>query len=214
MKKYYIFDFDGTLVDSMPYWINMDFDLMKSCGIEPNEELHKTLWTMSVTEMAKYCIEHFNLDKSVEEITTAIYGVMTKHYIEDIKLKEGVKEVLDKLKAEGCKLGIVTLSAGKIVRACLKANNAEEYFDSIITTMDTGLSKRDDGIYLKALEDLGCKAEEAVYIDDSEYALKSGKRLGFTTIGVYEKCNVEGTNNIKEVSDYYMDTFKDWPNNL
>lgn len=212
MKNTYFFDFDGTLVDSMPYWYRCDEEYLILKGIKPEPNIHEILWPFSVYETATYYHEHYGVDKDPKDIVDEIYEIMGEHYAKDIDFRPGVKDVILDLKKKGNKVGILTLTAESVVRKSLiKEGLNEDVFDLIITTMDTGMSKKEPEIYNVAMQKLGSKPEETVMVEDSLYALKVAKKIGLTTVGVYENMSKDNWCKIKEVADYAIEDFSKWP---
>lgn len=212
MKNTFLFDFDGTLVDSMPYWYACDEEYLILKGIKPEENIHEVLWPFSVFETANYYHDYYGVDKDPNDIVDEIYEIMGQHYLNDINFRPGVKDLILDLKSKGNKVGILTLTSESIVRKSLiKEDLNEGIFDLIITTMDTGMSKQEPEIYNVAMQKLGSKPEETVMVEDSLYALKVAKTTGLTTVGVYEDMSKHNWCKIKEVADYAIEDFSKWP---
>ena len=103
-----IFDLDGTLVDSMWVWSQIDIDYLKSKGYEMPENLNSEICHLSFIQTANYFKERFNLSDSIETISNDWHNMAFKHYSENVKLKNGVKQFLDKLKEKNIKIALAT----------------------------------------------------------------------------------------------------------
>ena len=100
-KKYAIFDMDGTLVDSMPYWRNI---LSEYLGMPISQEYAEKIANINVTESVALSIETFGLQKSVSQVFNEMNELMKFHYLNHVQLKPGIGEYLQKLKTQNISL--------------------------------------------------------------------------------------------------------------
>ena len=107
-----IFDLDGTLVDSMWVWSQIDVDYLKTKGHRMPEDLRNEISHLSFSQTAVYFKERFKLDDSIEEILDNWHNMAFDHYSNNVKLKLGVKDFLDHLKASDIKIGLATSNSG------------------------------------------------------------------------------------------------------
>ena len=106
--KAVIFDLDGTLVDSMGLWKDIDIEFLGERGITYEDDLQEKIEGMSFTETAVYFKEYYHLDESVEELKK-IWNQMAEYkYRYEVLPKPGVIEFLDTLKKKKIKMGIAT----------------------------------------------------------------------------------------------------------
>ena len=103
-----LFDMDGTLIDSMWMWKNIDIEYLGRYGIELPEDLQKEIEGMSFSETAVYFKERFSLDVPIESIKSDWNQMAWNKYENEVTVKDGVFEFLDYLKEQGIKLGIAT----------------------------------------------------------------------------------------------------------
>ena len=90
-KKAFIFDLDGTLVDSMWMWKDIDVEFLSAYGYECPEDLQKSIEGMSFSETAVYFKERFALPLKLEEIKQIWTEMSLEKYRREVSLKHGVR---------------------------------------------------------------------------------------------------------------------------
>ena len=129
-----IFDLDGTIIDSMDVWETIDIKFLEKRNITmPNDYIEK-INSMSFEEVAKYTIERFNLNESVDSLIKEWNDMAIYEYSNNIKLKPNVKEYLVKLKKHDIKIGLATSSPKELYEPVLKNNKVYDYFDHLSVT--------------------------------------------------------------------------------
>lgn len=202
--KAVIFDFDGTLADSMWMWPSIDEDYLKKFGIECPETLHTELEGKSPIECAKYFQEKFNINESEEAMMDAWNEMAAYNYEHKVFLKPGIESFLKKLKENGIKIGIGSSNFKELVVSALKNNGVLEYIDSIHVSSEVAAGKPAPDIYKLTAEDLGVKPGECLVFEDIVQGLLAGKRAGMKTVAVFDECSSEKQELNKEMCDYYI----------
>jgi 16S rRNA pseudouridine516 synthase len=202
--KAVIFDFDGTLADSMWMWPSIDEEYLKKFGIECPETLHTELEGKSPNECAKYFQEKFNINESEEAMMDAWNDMAAYNYEHKVFLKPGVESFLKKLKENGIKIGIGSSNFKELVVSALKNNGVLEYIDSIHVSSEVHAGKPAPDIYELTAEDLGVKPRECLVFEDIVQGLLAGKRAGMKTVAVFDECSSEKQELNKEMCDYYI----------
>lgn len=202
-----IFDLDGTLVDSMWVWSQIDIDYLKSKGYEMPENLNSEICHLSFIQTANYFKERFNLSDSIETISNDWHNMAFKHYSENVKLKNGVKQFLDKLKEKNIKIALATSNSIPLLEACLKNNGIYDYFDSITTTDEVSNGKNCPDVYLLAANKLNVKPAECVVFEDILPAIKGAKAANMTVIAVHDEHSSKDLDKIIETSDKYINSY-------
>lgn len=202
--KAVIFDFDGTLADSMWMWPSIDEDYLKKFGIECPETLHTELEGKSPIECAKYFQEKFNINESEDAMMDAWNEMAAYNYEHKVFLKPGIESFLKKLKENGIKIGIGSSNFKELVVSALKNNGVLEYIDSIHVSSEVAAGKPAPDIYKLTAEDLGVKPGECLVFEDIVQGLLAGKRAGMKTVAVFDECSSEKQELNKEMCDYYI----------
>ena len=208
MLKGAIFDFDGTLVDSMYIWDTIGEDYLRSLGKEPHEDLKETFMTLTLEEAAEYYRTHYGVTLSVKEIVDGVNTMVEGIYRTRVALKQGVADFLAQLKDNGTRMCIATVTDRYLVEETLDRLGILQYFSEIFTCAEVGYGKDKPIIYRKALEHLGTTKNETYVFEDSLFALKTAEADGFTTVGVYDR-HENRQDNLKNLADYYIVDFAD-----
>ena len=121
----------------------------------------------------------------------------------DIRFFEGVKETLWALKEKGYLLGVVTDTASPlyIKLAWFERGGFGEVWDAVISSKDLGVRKPNAKIYLAALQQLGLKAEQAIFIGHKTSELNGARAVGMKTIAFNNDETAEADYFIKQFSD-------------
>ena len=203
-----IFDFDGTLLDSMFIWDTIGEDYLRTLGKEPHEDLKETFMTLTLEEAAEYYREHYKVTLSVTEIVDSINAMVEGIYRTKVTLKPGVMAYLRLLKESGVKMCVATVTDRYLVEDTLERLGILHYFSEIFTCAEVGYGKDKPIIYQKALEHLGTAKEETFVFEDSLFALETAKTNGFPTVGVYDM-HESRQEEMKRLADCYVRSFEE-----
>ena len=136
-KKAVIFDMDGSLVDSMWIWPEVDRIYMTKYHLSPPETFHKDIEGRSYTETAQYFVDTFStLDRTVEQVMKEWRDMTIRLYATKVFPKPGAVEFLESMRRAGVKLGIATSNNREIAEAALNARNLAGFFDSVRTSCE------------------------------------------------------------------------------
>ena len=211
MHSVYIFDFDGTLVDSMPYWAQKVLGILDDCGVEYPSDVIKIVTPLGDRGTAEYMRETLGVPLTLEEIFRQMDAFALEKYRDVIEIKAGVREYLARLKAAGCTLHVLTASPHKMVDPCLKRLGIFDWFDHVWSTDDFGMVKSDPAIYRAAAERIGVDVRDAVFFDDNLTAVQTAVMAGMCTVGVYDPSSEEYTEAIRDAADYYVRALSELP---
>ena len=207
MIKGAIFDFDGTLVDSMFIWDTFGEDYLRTLGKEPRENLTETFKAFTIEQAAEYYREHYGVTLSVGEIVDGVNEMVAKLYRTKVTLKDGVREFLEALKIQGVKMCVATVTDRPIVEDVLIRLGIRDYFVEILTCAEVGYNKETPYIYRAALESLGTKKDETVVFEDAFHALMTAKNDGFTVAAVQDMHETKQVE-MRAVADFYISDYK------
>lgn len=203
-----IFDFDGTLMDSMYIWDTAGEAYLRSIGREPQEDLQTVLKPMSLLQCAEYIQAHYEIPLSVEEIIDGINRTVERFYFHDVVPKPGVIEWLEELSAKNIKMCIATATDRYQVEAALKRCGMQHYFSEIFTCTEVGSGKDHPLIFRKAMEHLGNDRSNTAIVEDAYHAIRTAKEDGFRTIAVYD-AHENKQQEVRELTDLYLTDYLD-----
>ncbi|MBU5470318.1 HAD family phosphatase [Falcatimonas sp. MSJ-15] len=207
--KAVIFDMDGTLIDSMWMWRDIDIEYLGKHNIELPEKLQKEIEGMSFTETANYFKENFNLKESIDEIKETWNNMARYKYEHEVGLKYGVKDFLSYLKDNGIKLGIATSNSRELVNAVSLGTGLNNYFDEIVTACEVNRGKPAPDIYLKVADELNVEPQECLVFEDVPMGILAGKNAGMQVCAVYDDYSKDVDSEKKELADYYINNYND-----
>ena len=198
-----IFDFDGTLFDSMHVWKGVRYKFFDKMGLvlsAEDEEAFKGLYLRESIILAK---DRFCLKETYEELFTNFFELIKEMYLADTKPKNDIVEFLDKLKAKGVKMGIATATGEPALEAVLEKFGMLHYFDVILSTYTVGAAKTESKVYDVVLEKLGTDKETTWIFEDALYAATTAKANGYNVVGIYDKSE-EKTDELEKLVDVYI----------
>ncbi len=158
--KAVLFDLDGTLVDSMWMWKDIDMEYLGKYGITLPPELQEYIEGMSFSEVSAYFKETFKIKESLEEIKSEWVSMAKYKYTHEVPLKPGALRFLKHLKEQGIPMGIATSNSRDLLDAVLKSLEIAPYFDCCMTSCEAGAGKPAPDIYLKVAELLKTEPKE------------------------------------------------------
>ncbi|MBP3568846.1 MAG: HAD family phosphatase [Lachnospiraceae bacterium] len=207
--KAVIFDLDGTLVDSMWMWRDIDIEYLGRYGIPLPENLQKDISGMSFSETAVYFKETFGIPESLEEIKQTWNDMAFYKYTHEVPLKPGVLNFLNDIKAQGIRTGIATSNSKELVQTVVESLHIAEYFDEIHTSCEVDKGKPAPDIYLLVAECLGVAPEQCLVFEDIPEGILAGKRAGMKVCAVEDEFSMEMKAEKKKLADYYITHYEE-----
>ncbi len=202
-----IFDLDGTLADSMGIWRDIDLEFLDKFNIAMPENLQSEIEGYSFYQTAVYFKDTFKLEWSLEEIMDCWNHMAYEHYSKMIKFKPGVIDFLKLLKEHNIRTGIATSNSRSLTEAFLEANNANDYFDVIVTAKEVTLGKPAPDIYLHAAKSLNVDSSRCLVFEDLPAGITAGNRAGMTTCAVEDTYSIPLRDEKQKLSDMYLDDY-------
>ena len=206
-----IFDLDGTLLDSMNVWNQVDIEFLGRYGYEVTPEYTDMVKRVSIDDAARFTVERYKIPLSPQEVMDTWNSMVGEFYRSEVKLKGGALEYLKEAKRAGFKLGVATALTRVNAFNSLRANGILELFDAVITLEDTGKNtdKSSPDIFLKVLGYINAMGNNvapggALVFDDVPAACRGARMGDFKTCAVYDNigCGKDLWNSFASSCDY------------
>lgn len=204
-----LFDLDGTIVDSMWMWKNIDIEYLGSLGLKCPEDLQKCIEGMSFYETAVYFKDRFGIDDSLQDIMECWNDMAYEKYQNEVMLKTGVYDFIKYLKENGYKLGIATSNSRRLAYASLISREILEYFGVVLTGDECGKGKPEPDVYINSAMKLGVDPSKCLVFEDLPAGITAGKRAGMKTVAVWDQYSDYLDNTKREMADYYITDYKE-----
>ena len=205
--KAVLFDLDGTLIDSMWMWKQIDIEYLGRFGHTCPDTLQKTIEGMSFSETAVYFKETFLIPDSLNEIKQAWIDMSLEKYQKEVPLKKGAKAFLEYLKQHNIKAGIATSNGIDMVNAVLESLEIRDYFQVIITACEVAAGKPAPDIYRKAAQSLGVMPDACMVFEDVPAGILAGKAAGMKVCAVEDDFSASMRQEKQELADFFVDDF-------
>lgn len=181
--KLLVFDWDGTLVDSISRIVGCTQETVQTLGLPEVEEQHIR---MSIGLGIREMVDRFHPgcdDATFEQILHLYRELWRSKYSVDPQLFEGARETLEHLAEEGYLLAVATAKNRYGLVRDLEGTGLSATFHATRTT-DEAAAKPSPEMLLQILEELGARAEEALMIGDTVHDLQMAANAGVAGLGV------------------------------
>lgn len=203
-KKAFLFDLDGTLVDSMWIWTDIDIEYLGRFGLELPGDLQNCIEGMSFTETARYFKERFAIPDSLEEMKADWNRMAWEKYMKEVPLKPGVRKFLAFHRDRGVKMAVATSNSRELAEAVIAVHGLENVFDAIVTGCDVAHGKPFPDIYLEAAARLEVCAGECLVFEDVVAGIQAGKNAGMEVAAVEDPYSAYQERQKRELADFYI----------
>ncbi len=203
-----IFDLDGTLVDSMWMWKQIDIEYLGRYGHDCPPELQKAIEGMGFSETAAYFKERFQIPDSLDEIKDAWIQMSIEKYRHEVPLKPGAAVFLQYLKEHGIQAGIATSNGRPMVDAVLEALDISHCFQTVTTACEVAAGKPAPDIYLKVAQSLGAEPNRCLVFEDVPAGILAGKAAGMRVCAVEDEFSAKMRQEKQELADYYIRDYR------
>jgi len=203
-KKAMIFDLDGTLVDSMWMWYDIDVEYLGRFGITIPEGLQADIEGMSFSETAVYFKERFNIPDSIEKIKNDWNKMAWDKYTHEVPMKNGAAEFIKACRERGILLGIATSNSRELVENIIAVHGMKADFACIMTGCDVDRGKPAPDIYLAAAKGLNVDPADCLVFEDIIPGIQAGKSAGMEVCAIEDEYSLYQLEEKAKLADYYI----------
>ena len=178
-----LWDMDGTLVDTEPYWIEAEFELVERHGGSWSTEHALNLVGNDLIESGRYIREHAGIDVEPADIVEELLDGVVTRVEKRVPWRPGAVELLADLRSHGVRCALVTMSYRRFVAPIL-AVLPEGTFEVVVTGDGVNRGKPHPEPYQKAAAILGVPPARTLAIEDSNTGARSAESAGCTVLVV------------------------------
>lgn len=186
----FIFDCDGTLMDTIEAWHEVEDALLTENGIALTKAQRDHLSTLTLEEAGEFFYEEFDVLDSPQQVSDMIHQRLLGFYQDQALAKAGALAFLQALRQAGAPLAVLSSSPQEFLQAGLGRAAMLPLMDAVLSVDDLGLPKRDPEAYRVVCARLGTEPAATWFFDDSWYALEAARKAGLRTFGIHssDKC--------------------------
>lgn len=207
--KAVLFDLDGTLVDSMWVWRDIDIEYLGRFGLSLPDELQSEIEGMSFSETAVYIKNKFQIPDSTEQMKEEWNQMAWDKYEKEVPLKNGAIEFLRYCREHHIKLGIATSNSRELVDNVLKARGISDYFTCVVTGCEVEKGKPAPDVYLEAARRCKVAPEKCLVFEDIVPGIMAGKNAGMKVCAVEDAYSLHQKEEKQKAADYYIKDYYD-----
>ena len=181
MADGFIFDCDGTLLDTLNAWDEAERDLFAQAG-ELTQAQEDEIHAAPIEQAAAILHERYGVGKSADDVLAHLDNHLLPHYRDISVPMAGALEFVRAVHERGIPCVVVSSSPRRYLAAGLERAGVLDCFKELVSTDEVGASKQDFKIYEVAVRELGCEASRVWAVDDAPYAIAVMHEFGLKTI--------------------------------
>ena len=203
----FIFDCDGTLLDSMRAWDEVEARQFRSTGHDFTEAELEEIRSAPMSESSRILHERYGLGTSAQDVMDTFDSFLLDFYESKVEPLPGAREFVESVRRRGVACSVVSSSPDRYIFAGLRRCGMFDDFAAVISTDSVGISKSDPGIYRVAIERMGSDLATTWGADDAIYAVRVMKGMGMRAIGVYDGDGTGTFGQLEQTADIAIRSF-------
>jgi len=204
-----IFDLDGTLLDSIGMWGDIDREFLGRYGFEVPDGYVDAIAHLGNRAAAEYTVAQFGLAETADEVLAIWREMSMTAYHTKVEMKDGGAEYLRCLSDRGVRLAVATASDPELYLPALERHGVLSLFSAITSLHEVTRTKGFPDIYLKTAEKLGLDPGACVVFEDLLTSVRAAKAGGFFTVAVYEPNNAANWEALLAEADLCIESFRE-----
>jgi HAD superfamily hydrolase (TIGR01509 family) len=205
-----IFDLDGVLADSEPWWSKIDAELLAEYGVTYRGEYHQNVLGVSYRLAVEFYKKALGLSVPTDEMVRRRGEIATEFFANSVGLFPNVKEVLEELRQMKLRLAVATSSVSASARPFLDRHELTKFFEVIVTGEEVERGKPAPDIYLRAADKLGIPADACLVVEDALPGIAAAKAARMRIAAIPDRRFVDPHEYEKE-ADYVLNSLKELP---
>ncbi len=202
-----IFDLDGTLMDSMGVWREIDVGFLGRFGMSVPDDLLENIEGMSFSETAVYFRDVLGIPLTVEEIVNCWNEMAMYKYSYEVEPKPGAKEFVLHAKELDIPMAIASSNSVPLIEAVLKRNGMEDCIDAVAISCEVPKGKPAPDVYLLAAERVNADPSRCVVFEDILPGIIGGRAAGMKVIVMDDPHSVQSREEMESLADGYIVSF-------
>lgn len=203
-----IFDLDGTMVDSMWMWREIDMEFMRENHLSYHEGLERDIEGMSFRETANYFVDTYSLTQSIEELMGIWVDMAMDKYMHEVPVKPGLPAFLQEMKRRGIRMGIATSNDRGLLDAAADAHGFYDYIDEVLTANEVARGKPAPDVFLAVAEKLRVLPQECLVFEDIPQGIRAGLAAGMRVCAVADEYSQAQQEEKRALAHYYIDSYE------
>jgi HAD superfamily hydrolase (TIGR01509 family) len=205
-----IFDLDGVLADSEPWWNQIDAKLLAEHGVSYRGEYHRNVLGVSYRLAVEFYKNAFHISASVEELMRRRGEIATDFFANRVGLFASAKTTLEQLREMKLHLAVATSSVSASARPLLDRTGIRSLFTVVVTGDEVQQGKPHPDIYLRAAKKLGISPEACLVIEDALAGIAAGKAANMRVAAIPDRRFVDPREYEKE-ANYVLGSLSEIP---
>jgi len=179
-----MFDLDGVLADSEPWWNEIDAKLLAEHGVNYQGEHHQNVLGVSYQVAVEFYKNAFYIPASVEELMRRRGEIATDFFANCVGLFPSAKTTLEQLRETKLPLAVATSSVSGSARPFLERTGIQDFFDVIVTGDEVQRGKPHPDIYLRTAKKLGIAPQVCLVIEDALAGIAAAKAANMSVAAI------------------------------
>lgn len=178
-----IFDMDGTLIDSEPFWALAEKSVFGELGVEITEDLARKTAVMTTKEVTNFWFSRSPWKgKSLQQVELDVIAKVSELICESGAAKTGAQEILSFFKQRGFNIGLATNAPACLIPTVLDTLDIAGYFDCACSSESEIAGKPSPHVYNTVLRQMGASAVNSIAFEDSVSGLIAAQSAGLKTV--------------------------------
>ena len=180
-----IFDMDGLLIDSEPFWKASEREVFASVGIDITDEMSATTAPMTTRQVTEHWYRLRPWDThSLEDVESAVIARVAEHVRANGAALPGVRDVLAICEQQQWRVALASNSPASLCELVLEALGIAAAFHAVVSAEHVERGKPDPSIYLLAASRLGVAPSECLVFEDSPTGVRAARAAGMRVVAI------------------------------